>query len=214
MKHPKRSFRDWWRVPRVGWYLLKRPQDIPFYIRYGVNTFHSPLDLGMLWWSFGATRTIEKWLRPEMEAFEFGSGGSSLFLALRTLQVTCVEDETKWVDLVRLTAARQGIKNLEVLHCPFDFHHTEKFRESSYLAALGTKLYDLIIVDGKEEGEPARPICFWAVEKNIKSGGVIVVDDSWRYPQIKNRHNAKHWHEYRGTGYCRAGVTSTCLFYY
>jgi hypothetical protein len=40
------------------------------------------------------------------------------------------------------------------------------------------------------------------------------VDDSWRYPQVKAKNRAQKWKDFKGTGYCRLGVTSTCLFYY
>ena len=214
MNHPRLQWRDWWRVPRVGWYLLTRPQDIGPYLRFGRSKDNTPLGLGMPWWSFGATRAVENFLRPDMSVFEFGSGGSSIFLATRAARVTCVEDEGKWAELVRAEARRRGIGNLEVLDRPFDFHDTRGFAASDYLAALQAGPYDLIVVDGKEEEEQVRDACFWKAEEFIKPGGVIVVDDSWRYPQVKARNKARSFKDYKGTGYCRVGVTSTCLFYY
>jgi len=214
MSHPKIQMRDWWRVPRVAWYLLKRPQDIGPYLRFGRSKRNTPLDLGMPWWSFGATQAVADYLRPDMPVFEFGSGGSGIFLASRAAHVTCVEDEESWSQLVHDEAKRRGIGNLQVLHRPFDFHNPHAFQASSYLAALGPESYDLIVVDGKEESEQVRDVCFWKAEEYIEPGGVIVVDDSWRYPQIKARNKAHKFRDFKGTGYCRVGVTSTCLFYY
>jgi len=208
------QWRDWWRVPRVLWWLLRRPQDIAPYLRFGFRSRHTPLDLGMPWWSFGATRAVEKILRPEMIVFEFGSGGSTIFLASRTACVTCVEDEKKWAELVQADATRRDLHNLKVLHRPFDFHNPHGFSSSAYLASLDAGPYDVIIVDGKEEAEQVRDICFWKAEDSIKPGGLIVVDDSWRYPQVKAKNKARRWKDFKGPGYCRAGVTSTCLFYY
>jgi hypothetical protein len=215
MTHPQLNWKgDWWRVPRVAWWLLRRPQDFTPYLKFGFSRQQTPLDLGMPWWSFGATRAVEKFLQPEMTVFEFGSGGSSIFLASRVAQVTCVEDEEKWADLVRVEAARRGLGNLDVLFRPFDFHNAKDFGSSPYLASLGVELYDLIVVDGKEESEQVRDLCFWKAEECIRPGGLIVVDDSWRYPQVKARNKARRVRDYKGTGYCRMGVTSTCLFYY
>ncbi len=214
MRHPKHRLQDWWRIPRVGWYLLTRPQDIVPYIKFGRSLRHTPLSLGMPWWSFGATRAVEAILRPDMEVFEFGSGGSSIFLASHAARVTSVEDETKWAELVRSEARRRNLANLEVLHRPFDFHNPADFRGSDYLAALEAGPYDMIVVDGKEESEKVRDICFWKAEERIKPGGIIVLDDSWRYPQVKARNKARAFTDYKGTGYCRMGVTSTCLFFY
>lgn len=214
MSHPKHRWRDWWRVPRVAWYLIKRPQDILPYLRFGRSKHGTPLDLGMPWWSFGSVQAVQNFLHLDMEVFEFGSGGSSIFLASRAACVTCVEDEQKWAELVRDEAGRRGLNNLEVLHRPFDFFDPRDFERSDYLAALDRGPYDLIVVDGKEERQQVRDACFWKAEQHIKPGGMIVLDDSWRYPQVKARNKARIWKDFKGTGYCRLGVTSTCLFSY
>jgi len=75
-------------------------------------------------------------------------------------------------------------------------------------------LYDVIVVDGQEDSIQVRPECFWKAEKHVKPGGIIVVDDSWRYPQLKTTNKAKKWRDWKGVGYCRRGVTSSCIFFY
>jgi hypothetical protein len=214
MTHPTPRLRDWWRVPRVMWHLLRRPSDIPRYFSMSLPPESTPLALGMPWWSFGAVDAVAGFIRPEMEVFEFGSGGSSIFLARRTKHVTCVEDSELWTDLVQKEARALRLKNLEVLARPFDFEEADNFGESDYLRALDGRAYDLIVVDGQENSVQVRPDCFWKAESCIESGGLIVLDDSWRYPQVKAKNKAKHWKDHKGTGCCRRGVTSTCLFYY
>ena len=214
MRHPQRQWRDWWRMLRVAQWLALRPQDILPYARHGLGSRCTPLERGMPWWSFGAVAAVGQHLRSHMEVFEFGSGGSSIFLAGRAGSVICVEDEEKWAARVQDEAARRGLRNLKVLHEPFDFHRPRDFGASGYLAALGECAFDLIVVDGKEESEQVRDVCFWKAEERIKPGGFIVLDDSWRYPQVKARNQARGWTDYKGTGYCRVGVTSTCVFRY
>lgn len=214
MKHPALRLHDWWRMPRVVFHLAFRPGDIPRYLAQSLPSQHTPLTLGIPWWSFGAVDAVSSFITPDMEVFEFGSGGSSIFLAERAKCVTCVEDSEEWTELVRRQAERRGLLNLQVLARPFDFQTAEKFGESSYLAALGEGVYDVIVVDGQEESVQVRPECFWRAERHIKPGGLIVLDDSWRYPQVKAQNTAKHWKDYKGVGCCRRGVTSTCLFFY
>jgi hypothetical protein len=214
MNHPIPRLQDWWRVPRLMWHLLSRPNDIPRYISQSLPSRFTPLDLGMPWWSFGAVDAVAGFIRPEMEVFEFGSGGSSIFLARRVHNVTCVEDSEVWADLVRKEAQRQNLTNLEVLVRQFDFQKCENFERSSYLAALHDCSYDIVVVDGQEASVQVRPDCFWKAESFIKPGGLIVLDDSWRYPQVKARNKARLWKEFKGVGCCRRGVTSTCFFYY
>lgn len=214
LSHPQRRIQDWWRVLRAGSYLLKRPQDLISYLNYGPLCQKTPLELGMPWWSFGAVREVEKIIRKDMKIFEFGSGGSSIFLAERAGSVISVEDEEMWARSVMQGAEKRGIQNLEIRHLPFDFFACRDFESSSYLNSLKNGPYDLIVVDGKEEGVQVRDQCFWRAEKFIRKGGVIVVDDSYRYPQIKNNNKACRWKAFKGTGYCRAGVTETALFFY
>ena len=214
MRHPKLQLRDWWRVPRVFWHLLIRPADITRYLRQSLSPKLTPLDMGLPWWSFGAVDAVEEFIRPEMESFEFGSGGSTIFLARKGKSVVCVEDSELWTDRVRKEAEKQGLQNIEVLSRSFDFRKAERFTDSSYLQALTDKRFDVIVVDGQEESVRVRPECFWRAEAYIKPGGLIVVDDSWRYPELKERNKAKSWKDHKGVGCCRRGVTSTCLFFY
>jgi len=214
LSHPQRRIQDWWRVLRAGFYLLKRPQDLIYYLIYGPLCQKTPLELGMPWWSFGAVREVEKIILKDMRIFEFGSGGSSIFLAERAGSVISVEDEESWAQAVRTEAQKRRVQNLEIQHHPFDFFACREFEGSAYLNSLKDGPYDLIVVDGKEEGVQVRDQCFWRAEKFIRKGGVIVVDDSYRYPQIKNNNKASRWKAFKGTGYCRAGVTETSLFYY
>lgn len=214
LPQPKRRIQDWWRLFRLGFFLFKRPQEILSYLAYGPLCEKTPLELGMPWWSFGAVREVGRIIKKEMRVFEFGSGGSSIFLAERAGIVTSVEDEESWAQAVRQEAQKRGVQNLQILHIPFDFFACRNFETSAYLNSLKGEPYDLIVVDGKEEETQVRDQCFWRAEKIIRKGGVIVVDDSYRYPQIKKQNQAKHWWAIKGTGYCRAGVTETTIFFY
>jgi predicted O-methyltransferase YrrM len=214
LSHPQRRIQDFWRVFRAGFYLLKRPQDFIPYFQYGLLCGKTPLELGMPWWSFGSVREVEKIIRKNMKVFEFGSGGSTIFLAERAAAVTFVEDEEGWAAAVRKEAQKRNLNNLEVLVRPYDFFEGREFEASAYLNSLQEKSYDLIVVDGKEEGVQVRDRCFWRAEAFIRKGGVIVVDDSYRYPQIKKTNKSKRWKAFKGAGYCRAGVTETTVFYF
>ena len=70
------------------------------------------------------------------------------------------------------------------------------------------------MVDGTEEETVVRPRCFALAETRIKTGGIIIVDDSWRYPELRAHNHASSWREFRSTGPCRPGVTSTDIFFY
>jgi hypothetical protein len=214
MNHPRRQMKHWWRIARVFYYLAVRPQDALSYFRYGAFNAKTPLELGFPWWSFGAVKYLGERLKADQDVFEFGSGGSTIYIGSRVRSVTCVEDERQWVDLVVEAAARRNLKGVSVIYRPFDFWKTGAFDKSDYLLTLTGRSYDVIVVDGKEWSDQVRDLCFWHAENHIKEGGIIVLDDSWRYPQVKIRNRARRWQEFKGLGYCRAGVTSTCIFEY
>ena len=49
---------------------------------------------------------------------------------------------------------------------------------------------------------------------HIKPGGIIVVDDSWRYPKLRQENRAQKHRIFQSVGPCRPGVTSTDIFFY
>lgn len=194
-------------------YLAMRPRDIGPYLRHSLLSRRSPLDLGMPWWSFGAVQAVAARLTPQMRVFEYGSGGSTLFLANKALSVTCVEDSPEWHRLVGEAAASRCPGRVQVLHRAIDLSSVAGFVASDYFKALAEP-YDVIVVDGMEGDVTVRDECFWRAQTYVRPGGLIILDDSHRYPQVLARNAAKAMRVYKGAGYCRRGVTSTTLFEY
>jgi predicted O-methyltransferase YrrM len=114
---------------------------------------------------------------------------------------------------MREEVARAELRNVELRLHPFDFLKPVAFDSSAYLHALD-RTHDLIVVDGQDWTYDVRPECFVRAEKFIRPGGVIVVDDSWRYRQLRTANNARAVKTFEGVGPCRVGVTSTDLYYY
>ncbi len=202
------------RVARLGWHLATHPRHLSPYLFHGPLAGRTPLSLGLPWISFAAIEFLKGFLHERMDVFEYGAGGSTIFFAERVATVTSTEDEGKWVEAVKIELDRRELHNVTLRHCPFDFHAAVDFTRSDYLHSLPEKMFDLILIDGKEEGVPVRPICFRHAEARVRPGGVIVVDDSWRYPELRTTHRALRFREFRSPGPCRAGVTSTDIFFY
>jgi predicted O-methyltransferase YrrM len=97
---------------------------------------------------------------------------------------------------------------------PYDPDDIDKFINSDFLKSIRGNHYDLILVDCLDISAKLRPECFKFAENCIKKGGCIVVDDSWRYPQIPKNHHAKQMREFSSVGPCRAGVTTTDIYFY
>jgi hypothetical protein len=202
------------RVRKLAGNLVTSPRHVPRYAAHNPLTHRSPLDLALPWFSYDAIDFLGRFLRPVMTVFEFGSGGSTLFFARRCARVHCVEDDSAWAAAVRARVAQLGLENATIAEQAFDFSSPDGFGESSYLAEVRQGAHDVIVVDGQDVDYTIRPRCFRAAEKQIEPGGIIIVDDSWRYRALRTNHSAKRVEVFESVGPARFGVTSTDVYFY
>jgi len=202
------------KIGRLAANLCLHPQYVRRCLAHNVFGHKSPADLELPWFSYAAIDFLDKYLQPEMTVCEFGSGGSTLFFARRVKSVFSIEDNADWYREISRRLERNQIHNAKLKLCPFNFKNPVGFEESDYLNSIPDEKFDVIVVDGSEEWTRVRAICFKKAETRIKKGGVIVVDDSWRYPEIRENHSARSYQVFQSVGPCRPGVTSTDVFFY
>jgi predicted O-methyltransferase YrrM len=207
------------KVTRLVGNLLSNPQYVPGYLL--TNCLRkTPLDLELPWFSYSAIDFLATFLRPQMSVFEYGSGGSTLFFARRVQTVISTEDNVVWLQKVKERLKKAALTNVVIRHCQFDSKNPLDFEHSNYLNSIPAKEFDIIVVDGTEEyfgqqnAAQVRPICFRRAEKYIKPGGIIILDDSWYYPELRRANDAKECRIFQSIGPCRPGVTSTDVFFY
>ena len=179
------------RVRKLAGDLIRKPGNAPRYLAHNLLRRRSPLDLGLPWFSYEAIDFLSGFLRPDMSVFEFGSGGSTLFFARRCARIESVEDDPGWAARVRERIQKVGLTNAEIVERPFDFEAPAGFEKSAYLAQVRRFDHDVIVVDGADNDYTIRPLCFRVAEEQIKPGGIIVVDDSWRYQGLRRDHRAQ-----------------------
>ena len=110
------------------------------------------------------------------------------------------------------------VKNISLLHRDLNLSNSANFKKSVYFNSLNKK-YDLIVIDGEDHFGPesswsARTACFEKAQDFINPDGLIIVDDSWRYPEIKKLSNASSSFSFESLGPARRGVTSTDIYLY
>jgi len=175
----------------------------------------SSFDQELPWLSLPAIEFIEKFMDNSMKVFEFGGGGSTLFFANRSAEVTCQESDEVWIRIIENALERTDISNVKINHQEFIVKPENEFRKTSYVKSLPNKKFDVILIDGPEiHGYRARPVCFDWAENNINPGGIIVVDDAWRYESLLRNNNAKEVKEMEGIGPGRMGLTKTDIYMY
>jgi len=172
------------------------------------------LEFEIPWFSYAAIDFLKGFLHSQMVGFEYGSGGSTLFLARRIKFLFSVEDNPEWFERVCQKLNENKISNVNIQLRRFDFKNPVGFEKSEYLHAMPDQPLDVIVIDSSEEWTHVRPACFEHAEDHIRPGGIIVVDDSWRYPALRTKNHAKEVKVFQSVGPCRLGVTSTDIFFY
>jgi len=202
------------KVCRLAGDLATHPTHLKQYVANNVLSHRTPLELELPWFSYEAIHFLEGYLKPQMTVCEYGSGGSTVFFARRVRAVYSIEDNEKWFELVTQRLQEMNIRNAELHLHPFDFKNPAGFEKSAYLHAVPERPFDVYVIDGSEEWDQVRPVCFQHVEERVQPGGTIIVDDSWRYPELRKHNKAKEVKIFQSTGPYRPGVTSTDVFFY
>jgi hypothetical protein len=201
------------RVLKLCGSLARYPDLLLPWVRTSVLSRRLPLSYPYPWWSFKAIEAADL-LIPGKSVFEYGTGGSTIRFARCAARMRSVEDDLGWLRLVETELRRNGIGNVELLHRPFDFRQPVGFEESAYLKAIGDEPWDVVIIDGQDWTFNERITCFEYAEPRMRQGGVLILDDYWRYTKLGRRSRATRVEIFESVGPCRIGVTNTAFFYY
>lgn len=145
------------------------------------------------WLTFACLRWLESHVRSDMDVFEWGSGGSTLYFAPRVRSLVSVEHDQDWHATVDAWLRRRGISHVRlVLQPPEDAGATPReqatrlFQSSDaayrdklfvgYVKAIDAypqRSFDLILIDGR-----SRVGCLAHALDKVKAGGAIVFDNS------------------------------------
>lgn len=202
------------KVGRLLLHFMLQPQFLPRYVAHNGWKRRTPLELETPWFSYGAIDFLNHRLDRTLRVFEYGSGGSTLFCARRARSVYSVEDNPEWFGRVTQELMARKLTNVTLKLCPFDVRNPQTFADSDYLRAMPDEAFDVIIVDGSEEWIQVRPLCFRMAEAHVRPGGLIVLDDAWRYPDVRVANRARQVQTFQSVGPGRPGVTTTDIFLY
>jgi len=111
---------------------------------------------------------LDAGLKPSDRVWEWGAGGSTLWLAARVKQVTAVEHQRTFAaDVIQAAPS-----NVSLLYCPPEFPYAEGTEDDgdletfrSYVGAYTGELIDVVVIDGR-----ARLWCARQVAENAAFG--------------------------------------------
>jgi len=154
-------------------------------LRYKSNSLRYEIP----WLTYGSMDWMEKHLSKKMKVFEWGSGGSTVFLAKRVKKVVSVEHNYCWYKKVVGYLQNKGLsKNVEVIYKkPSKIKSIEgkygsrqvKYKDHSFkkycmaISKYPEEYFDLILIDGR-----ARIDCMKLAVKKVKKKGWIVLDNA------------------------------------
>lgn len=183
----------------IGTHLADKPRDLRHVPRWLRERKLSTLDSRLPWWPYAMVELVEKVLPAEASVFEFGGGGSSLWLCDHGANLTVVEHNPDWIRILRTTLP----SDVRLLEIPSDSTGTvsssvELGYFDNYVQSISSaedSSLDLVIVDGR-----ARVDCVVAAKDKVKPGGHLLLDDSDR-PRYEAAHKAMaDWAESRIVG--------------
>ncbi|HTC67310.1 MAG TPA: hypothetical protein VK685_09255 [Candidatus Acidoferrum sp.] len=147
------------------------------------------------WIPYEAANWLEHYLNRNCKVFEWGSGGSTIFLSERAGQVFSIEHDKKWHTRVSKALAQFGITNCSYqLHEPkpiagtfsaldesqsFRFIYDDYYPGTTvdeYVRAIDVHpdyTFDLVLVDGL-----VRTQCIQHAISKVRPGGYLMLDNS------------------------------------
>ena len=148
------------------------------------------------WLTFDAIDFLNTLPLQSKKVFEWGSGGSTLFWLKKGADVISVEHDPQWYEKMKLIL--NNTKKIEYkliepeiyydASCSSSFDpsdpdsylssnsNKQSYRKyASYIDKFDDNYFDIIVVDGR-----ARPSCIKHAISKIKTGGILILDNSDR----------------------------------
>jgi hypothetical protein len=155
----------------------------------------SLLDAARPWIPFAAADWLEHYLNRNRKVFEWGSGGSTIFLSERAGRVFSIEHDKKWHALVSRALGQRGLTNCScqlrepkpIVGTFSALDESQSFRFiyddyylgmtlDEYVRAIDVHpdhIFDLVLVDGR-----VRTECMQHAIPKIRHGGYLMLDNS------------------------------------
>lgn len=161
------------------------------------NSAEGTLFYKIPWLVFGSIDFLNEWLIKEMNVFEYGSGGSTLYFSGKVENVISVEHDSEWYSITKNAINEDNLGNVNYkLIKPQAYDKYEKdnylitdecissrgeFAEMNFkeyvneIKKYKDKFFDLVIIDGR-----ARQSCIAVATGKIKKGGILLLDNAER----------------------------------
>lgn len=154
-----------------------------------------PFEKRCLWANNKLNNYLKSYINKDMSVLEFGSGGSTLFFSDNCKNVDSVEEDNKWIKIVKNNLINKNV----------NFFNSKKL-------PLTKNKYDIVLVDGGDRFRYSK-----LALKYLKKDSIVILDNIERdeenkyFENIKN--NFKSYKIFSGFTLGYAGYTSTVILY-
>lgn len=178
---------------------------------------HTAVHDGIPWLPFQFTAWIDNYVTRDMNVFEFGSGGSTIYLAQRVKHLITVEHDRAWHAMLSKELEKRHVNNVQYLlrepeprgpDSPVEYwdnygneYLNMDFR--TYVTSIDEQpdhAFDLVLVDGR-----ARKFCLEHAITKIRPNGYLLLDNSSTKEYLDFFHPLE--------GYPRFDITSIAPFW-
>lgn len=178
-----------------SFFFLRKPTGLKYFAPwfFSLHPHQSALRDEQPWIEYEVCEFLESFLKNDMTVFEWGCGGSTLFIAQRVKKIISVEHDGRWYERVR-----QDLTTKKIDNCNLILHQQEEnergvsdarqYKSSAHeytgmnfkkycrtIEMYPDNFFDLVFIDGR-----ARNACVCLALKKIKTEGLLILDDSER----------------------------------
>lgn len=181
--------------------LVRHPSNAQFVPRwiFTLITKENPLESAVPWIPFTAIDFLTGRINTQSQAFEYGGGGSTLWLARRLGHLTTVEHDPAWYEMIRDRLLSDPSLNVDLRlvqpdsSCNDQAYSSDLLRGSfkdyvSEIDQLPEQSLDFVLIDGR-----ARMSCLRHSVSKVAPGGMLMLDDTYRPQYDDAKEILKEW---------------------
>ncbi len=166
-------------------FLLTHPRSFKYFGKWMKYKFFSRgknnISAGLPWMNLEIIDWLSKYLKKDMQLFEWGAGGSTVFYSDLVKHVVSIEYDESYFAFVEKQLKEK--ENVELILMPpqeegnyksFSPHHIGSYFDNyvKTINAYPDQSFDVIVVDGRQ-----RNACFRIALRKLKPDGIIVFDN-------------------------------------
>lgn len=206
---------------RFLFFLLSNPKSTKYLGEWLKLSFGKKLNnvqSGIPWLNMPTIEFLKKNLNKNMNVFEWGSGGSTVFIANKVNKVISIEYDLNYYHFVKQKIDNLNIKNTKLVSIPpndegflcnkkFTFKNKYFDKYVNYINQFSNNSFDIIIIDGRQRND-----CLKQAVNKLKSEGIIVFDNFDREFYQKSLSYLNQWKLKYLKGYLPFSIKiNTCL---